>query len=317
MADTTIDSDVDIAFIGGWGRSGSTLLSRMLGEVDGYECVGEIRDVFLRGLVENRVCGCGDRFQDCAFWGAVGQAAYGGWDQLDVERLAELRDLVDKPWHVPAVLRPGLRSTTDAAVAEYGEILGDLYRALREVSGAKVIVDASKIASFGAILAATPGLSPRFIHLVRDPRGTLNSWMKQVRMQDDPDTSRYMPRYSLLTGTTRYVAYNSEMHLVARNSPHLLMRYEDLVVEPDKHIRAALELVGVNADADLSNFVGPQGVRLGVTHTVIGNPMRHQSGWIPLRADDAWRQSLPTRTRHTITTMTYPLLRSYRYAARS
>lgn len=305
--------DVDIVYVGGWGRSGSTLLTRMLAEIPDFVAIGEVRDVFLRGIIEDRVCGCGERFSACEFWQAVGDDAYGGWDQLSVSRIKELRLKTDKPWHVPALLKPGLRSTTDEAVAEYGELFLPLYQAVRKISGARYIVDASKIASFGAILQRTPGLSPRFVHLVRDPRGTLNSWMKQVHMTDDLDKTRYMPRYNTASGAARYVGYNAEMHAVAKKSPSLLMKYEDLVIQPEQKIREILDLVGAPVDTDLSDFIGPQGVNLGVNHTIAGNPMRHQSGWIPLRSDDGWREKMSKTRQIAIATMTLPLIKKYQY----
>jgi len=309
------DKDVTIAFIGGWGRSGSTLLSRMLAEVPGFIAVGELRDVFLRGTIQDRVCGCGRRFSECDFWQSVGEEAYGGWDKLSIPRIQELRRRTDKPWHLPALLNPGLRKRTDQAVLEYGELFQPLYRSIRRITGARVIVDSSKIASYAAILQRTPGLSPRMVHLVRDPRGTLNSWMKQVRMKDDLDTTRYMPRYNVVTGAARYMAYNVEMHMVAKHSPRVHLRYEDLVADPASRLREVLSIMGAENDLDVSTLIGPAGVRLGASHTVAGNPMRHESGWVELRPDEAWRTTLPVRQQQLICALTLPLMKKYGYPA--
>lgn len=311
--ETGQETDVDVVFVGGWGRSGSTLLTRMLAELPGVVAVGEARDVFLRGIIEDRVCGCGDRFSACDFWQSVGDEAYGGWNKLSIDRIKTLRTLTDKPWHVPALVRPGLSKATDEAVAEYADLLAPMYQAVKKVSGARYIVDASKIASFGAILQRTEGVSPRFIHLVRDPRGTLNSWMKQVHMTDDLDRTRYMPRYNTLSGAARYVGYNAQMHTVGAKSPYLLMNYEDLVVQPEAKMREALSFLGMPSDTDLSHFLGADGVKLSANHTIAGNPMRHESGWIALRPDEAWRQKMSKTRQLAIGAMTFPLIRKYGY----
>lgn len=308
------DTSVEIAFVGGWGRSGSTLLARILSEVPGFVAVGEVRDVFLRGIVQNRVCGCGVRFSQCDFWQAVGDEAFGGWKTLSVSHLERLRKQTDKPWHVPALINPGFRARTDQAVAEYGEILLPLYQTIRRITGAQVIVDASKIASYGGILQRVDGLSPRFIHLVRDPRGTVNSWTKRVRMKDDLDTTRYMPQYNSASGAIRYTAYNIEMHAVATKSPHLFMKYEDLIADPEACVQSVVSLFPKSArNLDLSNFIGSKRVKLGTTHTIAGNPMRHTCGWLSLQADEAWRETMPTAQQRLVSMLTYPLIRKYGY----
>ena len=70
------DPGVKVLYIGGLGRSGSTLLDRMLGQLPGFFSAGEIRDLWQRGLRENALCGCGAPFKECEVWTRVGKEAY-------------------------------------------------------------------------------------------------------------------------------------------------------------------------------------------------------------------------------------------------
>jgi len=48
-----------VLYILGWGRSGSTVLGNILGEIDGFFSAGELHYLWERSLVEGRACGCG------------------------------------------------------------------------------------------------------------------------------------------------------------------------------------------------------------------------------------------------------------------
>ena len=48
-----------VVYIVGWGRSGSTLLTAVLGELDGAFAAGELRMLWGRGVIGRRLCGCG------------------------------------------------------------------------------------------------------------------------------------------------------------------------------------------------------------------------------------------------------------------
>ncbi len=50
-----------VLYVGGWGRSGSTLLSHLLGRLPGMVSVGELRYVWQAGVEANELCGCGER----------------------------------------------------------------------------------------------------------------------------------------------------------------------------------------------------------------------------------------------------------------
>ena len=106
-----------VLFIAGWGRSGSTLLDRMLGQVPGVFSAGELRDIWERGVREDRLCGCGQPFRECAVWRKVGEVAFGGWDALDLAEVQALRRRLDRPWSTPQLLASRVSPALDRDVA--------------------------------------------------------------------------------------------------------------------------------------------------------------------------------------------------------
>ena len=74
-----------VVYVGGTGRSGSTVLANVLGEVPGLVSVGEVRFLWERGILQDRLCGCGDHFSDCPFWSKVLDRALGPDDEQRTE----------------------------------------------------------------------------------------------------------------------------------------------------------------------------------------------------------------------------------------
>ena len=99
-------------YVGGLGRSGSTLIERLIGQVPGACAVGELVHLWERGVTDDERCGCGEPFRQCPFWQQVGKAAFGGWDEVDVSRVAALRAQVDRNRFIPALARGHLRPGT-------------------------------------------------------------------------------------------------------------------------------------------------------------------------------------------------------------
>jgi UDP-N-acetylglucosamine transferase subunit ALG13 len=304
-----------ILYIGGWGRSGSTLLARMLAQAPGVVSVGELRDVWLRGCTENRLCGCGRPFLECPFWTAVGDEAFGGWARVDTASMLRLRREVDRPWTVPLVLAGRSRKGFDERVSRYTDALGRVYAAIKHVSGARIIVDSSKIPSYGLLLTRMQDADVRVVHLVRDSRGVVFSWQKHVGKPDRPGTPDQMLRYSVLSASARYLGYNLMTHgFRSLGTPYLMVRYEDLVTRPARELKRILR--GMGDEARSLDFVEEHTVALKPTHTVDGNPMRFSEGKVALRADDEWRRSMRGTDRAVVTALTAPLLVRYGYLDR-
>lgn len=199
---------------------------------------------------------------------------------------------------------------------EYTVLLQRLYDAILDVSGASIIVDSSKIATF-ALLLRRAGVRLHVLHLVRDSRGVLFSWQKQVAREDAADKPDVMLRYGVLTGSLRYIFYNSLVHLLRLlRVPYRRMRYEDLIRQPLPGLRAVAEYADVHVDAGLEGELSRRSVRLGPDHTVDGNTMRLNRGTVRLRLDDAWMDGMSPRSRRAVTALTLPLLARYGYLQR-
>jgi hypothetical protein len=161
-----------VLFIAGWGRSGSTILSSILGQIDGMFDAGEIHNIW-----HDRPCSCGVPFSQCALWGAVFDEAFGSIREIDGAHVVGLAHRV-QTMGVLTSRFPGRRDALMAAQIEYVALLARLYRAIRKVTGCSTIVDASKKPGHGFVLANMSGIDLSVLHLVRDPRGVAHSWMK-------------------------------------------------------------------------------------------------------------------------------------------
>src|SRR5262249_20570855 len=145
-----------VVFLAGMGRSGTTLLERALAELDGSTALGEVLHLWVRGIVDDDLCGCGERFSGCLFWQAVGERAFGSWGEGDLDRVGALRPSLDRLRPRPPIGRRRPPRASERDLAEYGEFYARLYRAAAEVSGARVLVDSSKQVSLAYCLAHQP-----------------------------------------------------------------------------------------------------------------------------------------------------------------
>jgi len=304
-----------VVYIGGSGRSGSTLLERLLGAVPGVATLGEVVHLPSRALVDGETCGCGEPLASCPFWGPVGEEAFGGWDAVDGEEWQALQLRVDRNRHLPLLAvpaTPGFRRD----LAGHVERLERLYRAAAVVSGAAVLVDSSKHASTAFALRHLRAVDVRFVHLVRDSRGVAYSWTKEMARPETAE-DELMPTYSPISSAGWWDAFNLMLAaLRATGAPVDRLRYEDVLDDPAAALRRILAPTGLALEPGWDDFLTAEGARLGPSHSVAGNPMRFRTGTIPLRRDDAWRQSLPASDRRVVTALTSPFLAAYGYMGR-
>ena len=251
---------VRVVFVGGTGRSGSTVVANALGALDDAVSVGEVRYLWERGIGENRLCGCGQAFADCPFWQEVLHTAYG------------------------------------TAVPDAGAVHAQL-------------TVATKLPTYAALLAGTPGLDVDVVHLVRDPRAAAFSWQRKKAKNDQ---GGLMERRGVVKSATLWTAWNAGLERAWRGSPrYVRLRYESFATHPRQSLQVladALALTGVDA------LVDEQGrVDLPTNHTVAGNPARMAIGPTPITLDNEWASAMDRREAGVVTALTSPLLGRYGY----
>lgn len=305
-----------VLYLGGAGRSGSTLLERLLGAVPGIAATGELVHLWARGLSGDERCGCGSDFSVCPFWVAVGERAYGGWSSVDIERSLDLRQ-VDRTRFIPYLVAPRIAPARyRTRLTAWTTQVEALYAGIGEASGAKVIVDSSKHASY-AFLLHRLSVDLRVVLVVRDSRGVAYSWAKKVRRPEVTGSEAFMPRYSVLRTSGLWWANNVGVDVLrAVGVPVLVLRYEDLLAEPVRTLQRVLDFSGLEHSAHALQVEGAV-AQLSRDHTVAGNPMRFKVGPVELRLDDQWKMKMPRRTRMAVTLLTWPLLRRYGYLRRA
>lgn len=303
--------DVRVCLIGATGRSGSTLVSRVLGSLPGTVSVGELCWLWTYGVLRDRPCGCGEDFGSCPFWTAVGQRAFGGWDQVDAAGANDLRRRVTRNARIPELLTTP-RGEFARDVARQRSLLTRLYAAIAAESGASVVIDNSKQPEVALVARGARGVDLRVLHLVRRSHGVAYSWTKHVRRADK--AGREMLRKQPTRTSAAWLLDNALFDVIGRSgTPLLRLRYEDFVDAPRDHTRAVADWLGLGCTEDDLPFVGSDTVRLDTDHSVWGNPMRLDSGPVPLRADEAWREGLTPGARRAVTAITWPGLLRYGY----
>ena len=253
-----------VIYIAGAAHSGSTLLDLMLNAHPDVVSVGEVlklnRQLAYRDPKRKiyAPCSCGaPSLLECKFWSAVDARTRASTGKS----LAELQILDDQkcdPRHAPNVI---------------------LFEAIAAVSGKNFIVDSSKIPRRLKHLMQFPELEIYPVHLVRDPNGQIASVMRKYG--------------GFLKNILRYEIVQEQIRRKLKSVPHSVVRYEDLVRDPERTLRSILQPLGLSFDRRQLSWAEAE------KHIVAGNHMRYETK-SELVLDERWRERLTARQQRIV-----------------
>lgn len=301
---------IKVLMIVGWDRSGSTILANLIGSLGAAVSVGEINNLWERGLADDRRCGCGDVFSECDFWRAALDAAY----REETPRIAELARRAQQGlgtgWLIASHM-PLIGRRVRARSSQYSALLARLYAAIEQVGPGGLIVDASKTPWHAAAAGHLTDIDVFIVHLVRDPRAVVHSLRKH--MAYEPGGPLMMDRHSLPFTAIGWAFRNRLIERIWSGSErYMLVRHEDFVEAPESVVHSILEFCGESTPIRTRSgtFV------LTRSHSVSGNPVRFQTGPVAIHLDESWRRATEDFEDRLVRALTWPLMRRYGYGSR-
>ncbi len=311
------DIPVKVLSVVGAGRSGTTVLASILGEVDGFASAGELRWLWERGVVAQRPCGCGRAPTECEVWSPVIDKTLAAVERdlhgTTIEMVIAAQHDVARSRNLLRVLR-GVEGGRDdwAALQVVRMVTSAACAAFAEVTNARVVVDTSKRPVDAAVLAGVPDVEHYVLHIVRDPRAVVHSW-RRAKSFTTAGQTRTMGTRSLQSTVRRWTGNCLSAEILRKRVPGsrwLHIRYEDFATAPRSSVERVLAFLG---EAGEPPFADDHTVTLHPNHIVAGNPSRFTTGAVTIKPDDEWQRNMSRRDQRLVFLSTLPLLVRYGY----
>jgi hypothetical protein len=283
---------ITVLYIAGSGRSGTTLLARLLGEIEGFVNIGEAARYLFDAEIRARdfPCGCGSPLSTCPFWKDKVQAI-----PPDLVRQASEVVRIRK---FPSLLMASSRAGSPEACRPVLDALAEMYRSVARETGCRVIVDSSKNPANALLASLIPEVELHVLHVVRNPHRVVASWAKKKGYL------RAHPRHKVIAWWWSFNLLSEALKLKTRS--YRLLRYEDFVREPGKWMQEiAADVVGT---APAMPFLDGTEARVRLQHDLGGNPDKLGGEKIKIA-----NESSGGRRDWVVNLTTFPLQLRYQY----
>jgi len=257
----------NILYLLGSGRSGTTLLATVLNSTSSIHTSGELHQ-FYTYLKDRSTCSCGASINDCEYWSLILKDL--NLSTKEIYTFEKKQNNEEFHRYIPFILL-GKKPSKD-----YISSQENLFTSLTKNNDKNWILDSSKYIARFLLLNQIPSLNIKGIYVVRDVRGVINSFNKQVQTPKKPISTIF---YYLLT--------NFFGQLICwLNKDVVKLKYEEFIENPQATIDQIYnKLLGYNHGAISleDNFIIP--------HIIGGNRLKRNKT-IKIKKDIAWKTSI-------------------------
>lgn len=280
---------INIIYLLGAGRSGTTMLSTVLNNRPKIHTVGEMHQ-FLDYVYEDKDCSCGKNISECEFWSPL-------LAEMDLELLknkanVELSNKLEKHYNIPLYLLGKPLNGT------YQEMTDVIFQTIHKKESKPWLLDSSKYISRYLLLRKNKKVNLKGIYLVRDVRGVVYSFGKNVQTHKNP-----------LSAIIYYTLINFWAQWVSLFDKRIIkIKYEDFVNEPDKAIQKIEQhLFG---SATKTSYL--KDTTFEIPHIIAGNRLRSDKQLV-IKKDLKWKEEISRPKQILYYLLTLPLMLINKY----
>jgi len=227
--------DRKIIYIGGAGRSGSTILDITLGNMDDCFSLGELIFFVENGIIGDEYCSCGSKVKDCLLWSKI-------FDKWNSKRILNNEIFVKTQYDLLRNKRFLINIFSKPKF--YGEYLHDLqvlYESIFDTSNKNILIDSSKNGNYIKILKKI-GFELEIIHLKRFFFDRYKSTKKTLKVNPAKGIEREINpmsfRYSLLT----WIFDNFTVFFHSLGLKRTVVYYHDFINDVNKEFSRIINL---------------------------------------------------------------------------
>ncbi len=280
---------INIVYLLGAGRSGTTLIASVLNTNRSVQTVGELHQ-FPEYLYENKNCSCGEALQQCSFWSKVLSYLKKNNFSCTHEDIF-FYDTKERHSKIPKLL------LSPSSNIKYDNFQEQTFASIQATSDKKWILDSSKYISRFLMLNSNKRFNTKGVFVVRDVRGVVYSFSKKVQTTRNPLNA--IIYYSLINYIGEFVC------LINKNI--IKIKYEEFVKNPELQSKRILSHLGDNENSGQINLDS-----ITMPHIVGGNRMKKNKS-IKISFDEKWKKGISRPKQVLYYFLALPLMAVNRY----
>lgn len=279
---------IKIIYLLGAGRSGTTLMGTILNDHPKILTIGEMHQ-FLNHLIDKEECSCGKKLSNCEFWKSIiNDINFNGVDIKSIQKESNSKESHKN------ILFLMFKSKPDLVYLKFQE---HIFNVIYKQQEGQFLLDSSKYIARYLLLKKSSKLDIKAIYIVRDIRGVINSFGKQVQTPKGP-----------ISTIIYYMLINFIAQIICAFDKKIIkVKYEDFVNLTSKELNRIYSHVFENEE---KVELIPETFKM--PHIIGGNRMKKNQE-ITIESDEKWKSLIPRSKQIFYYFMAAPIMMINRY----